>query len=192
MPDTTLMRRVPPEEMSPELRAARANAEALTGDATIIEVFANSPPAAKFFFQDFYGAVFFGGEVDRRYKELLRLRLSKTHGCFFCNRNNEAGARDVGFSEAQISALGGDADAAGWTAAERAVIALADELALTNMGGALTPDLHLALKAHFSDGQIVELGMVGAILGGLNKFAFVFDLVQREDYCPFVPQQQAA
>jgi alkylhydroperoxidase family enzyme len=56
----------------------------------------------------------------------------------------------------------------------------------------LTPDLHLALKAHFSDGQIVELGMVGAILGGLNKFAFVFDLVQREDYCPFVPQQQAA
>jgi AhpD family alkylhydroperoxidase len=191
MPDTCLMHRVPPEQMTPEIRAAREGALALTGDATIIEVFANSPTVTSFFFGDFYRTVFFGGEVERRYKELLRLRLSKTHGCWFCNRNNEAGAREVGYDDAQIAALGGDANAATFTPADRAVIDLADQLALTNMGGALTPDLHRRLKARFSDSQIVELGMVGAILGGLNKFAFVFDLVQREAYCPFVPQEAA-
>ena len=29
--------------------------------------------------------------------------------------------------------------------------------------------------------------MVGAILGGMNKLAFVLDVVAKEDYCPFVP-----
>ena len=33
--------------------------------------------------------------------------------------------------------------------------------------------------------------MVGAILGGMNKMAFVLDLVAREEYCPFVPQRAA-
>lgn len=187
----TLMHRVAPEEMGRELLAARENTIKLTGDATILEVFANSPLIVKFFFQDFYQNVFFNGEVDRRYKELLRLRLSKTHGCWFCNRNNEAGAREVGYNDDQIAALGGDACSASFTPVDRAVIDLADQLALTNMGGALTPDIHGRLKQHFTDGQVVELGMVGAILGGMNKFAFVFDLVQKEDYCPFVPKATA-
>jgi alkylhydroperoxidase family enzyme len=186
----TLMNRVAQADLSDALKAARAGALALTGDATIIEVFANSPKASEFFFNNFYQALFFNGDVPLRYKELLRLRLSKTHGCFFCNRNNEAGAKAAGFTEAQILAIGGEGTAP-FTPAEQAVLGLADELALTNMGGRLTPALYAALKAHFSDGDIVELSMVGAVLGGLNKAAFVLDLVQREAWCPFVPSEAA-
>ncbi len=182
----TLMHRVPEAQLSDALKAARASALALTGDATITEVFANSQKVCEFFFDGFYKGLFFNGDVPIRYKELLRLRLSKAHGCWFCNRNNEAGAKAAGFTDAQIQAIGGDAEA-DFTGAERAVLALADELALTNMGGALTPALYAALKAHFSDGEIVELSMVGAVLGGLNKMAFVLDLVERETWCPFTP-----
>jgi AhpD family alkylhydroperoxidase len=191
----TLMRRVPEAEMSDALKAARAGALALTGDATITEVFANSEKVCEFFFNGFYKGLFFNGDVPIRYKELLRLRLSKVHGCWFCNRNNEAGARAAGFTDVQIQAIGGDADAdfedARFTGAERAVLALADELVLTNMGGTLTPALYEALKSHFSDGEIVELSMVGAILGGLNKMAFVLNLVERETWCPFTPAEAA-
>jgi AhpD family alkylhydroperoxidase len=186
----TLMARVAEADMRDAIRASRAGALALTGDATIIEVFANSPKASTFFFEGFYQGLFFNGDVALRYKELLRLRLSKVHGCWFCNRNNEAGAKAAGFTDAQIQAIGGEAEA-DFTGAERAVLALADELVLTNMGGRLTPELYAALKAHFSDGDIVELSIVGAVLGGLNKAAFVLDLVQREDWCPFVPSQAA-
>ena len=156
----------------------------MTGDATITEVFANSQKVCDFFFDGFYQGLFFNGDVPIRYKELLRLRLSKTHGCWFCNRNNEAGAKSAGFTDAQIQAIGGDAKAE-FTAAERAVLALTDELALTNMGGTLTPELYASLKEHFTDGAIVELAMVGAVLGGLNKMAFVLNLVERETWCPF-------
>jgi AhpD family alkylhydroperoxidase len=187
----TLMGRVAEADMTESLKAARAGALALTGDATIVEVFATSPKASDFFFNDFYQNLFFGGDVPIRYKELLRLRLSKLHGCWFCNRNNEAGARAAGFTEIQIEAIGGEGDAP-FTPAERAVLALANEMALTNMAGRLTPQLYGALKAHFTDGDIVELSIVGAILGGLNKAAFVLDLVQREDWCPFAPAEAVA
>jgi AhpD family alkylhydroperoxidase len=186
----TLMNRVAEADMSDSVRTARAGALALTGDATIIEVFANSPKASGFFFNDFYQNLFFNGDVPIRYKELLRLRLSKVHGCWFCNRNNEAGARAAGFTDAQIQAIGGDGEAA-FTDAERAILGLADEMVLTNMGGRLTPALYAALKAHFTDGDIVELSIVAAILGGLNKAAFVLDLVRREEWCPFTPSAAA-
>lgn len=186
----TLMHRVPEADLSDALKAARAGALALTGDASIIEVFANSEKVCDFFFNHFYQGLFFKGDVALRYKELMRLRLSKTHGCWFCNRNNEAGAKAAGFTDAQIQAIGGDAQAE-FTGAESAVLALADELALTNMGGSLTPDLYAALKAHFTDGEIVELAMVGAVLGGLNKMAFVLNLVERETWCPFTPAEAA-
>ncbi len=186
----TLMRRIPESRMSDALKAARAGALALTGDATITEVFANSEKVCDFFFNQFYQGLFFNGDVPLRYKELLRLRLSKVHGCWFCNRNNEAGAKAAGFTDAQIQAIGGDARA-DFTGAESAVLALADELVLTNMGGSLTPELYAALKAHFSDGDIVELSMVGAVLGGLNKMAFVLNLVERETWCPFTPAEAA-
>ena len=182
----TLMHRVPEADLSDALKAARAGALALTGDATITEVFANSQKVCDFFFDGFYKGLFFNGDVPIRYKELLRLRLSKAHGCWFCNRNNEAGAKAAGFTDAQIQAIGGDVKAE-FTGAERAVLALADELVLTNMGGSLTPTLHASLKANFSDGDIVELSMVGAVLGGLNKMAFVLNLVERETWCPFTP-----
>jgi AhpD family alkylhydroperoxidase len=182
----TLMHRVPEAELSDTLKAARASALALTGDATITEVFANSEKVCDFFFDGFYKGLFFNGDVPIRYKELMRLRLSKAHGCWFCNRNNEAGARAAGFTDAQVQAIGGDA-AADFTDAERAVLALADELALTKMGGSLTPDLYAWLKTNFNDGEIVELSMVGAVLGGLNKMAFVLNLVERETWCPFTP-----
>jgi AhpD family alkylhydroperoxidase len=182
----TLMHRVPEAELSDSLKAARAGARAGTGEATLTAVLANSRKVCDFFFDGFYQGLFFNGDVAIRYKELMRLRLSKVHGCWFCNRNNEAGAKAAGFTDAQIQAIGGDAEAP-FTGAERAVLALADELALTNMGGSLTPELYASLKAHFSDGEIVELSMVGAVLGGLNKMAFVLNLVERETWCPFTP-----
>ena len=41
------------------------------------------------------------------------------------------------------------------------------------------------LKKDFTDGEIYELGMIMAVLVGVAKFTFVFDLVEKEDYCPF-------
>lgn len=41
------------------------------------------------------------------------------------------------------------------------------------------------------DATITQALSSSPTTGGLNKFAFVFDLVRRETYCPFIPQEAA-
>jgi len=187
----TPMNRIPREQLSPEQQAGWDNAMNICGEATILEVFANSPKANEFFSRHFYQGLFFEGDVDRRYKELLRYKLSLIHGCNFCNKNNYASSLQAGLTEAELDAME-DFENGPFTDADKAVIAFAGQMALTNFEGVLDQPLYDRLKKHFSDGDIVELGMVAACLGGMNKLAFVMDLVAKEPYCPFVPQSQAA
>jgi alkylhydroperoxidase family enzyme len=72
-----------------------------------------------------------------------------------------------------------------FTAAERAVIDYASQVALTNMDGELSPQLYAALRAHFSESEILELGTVMAVISGMAKLSFVLNLVDKESYCPF-------
>ncbi len=68
---------------------------------------------------------------------------------------------------------------------EKSALKLADQMVLTNEKGNISSDLYSELNAHFNDGEIYELGMIMAVLVGVAKFTFVYDLVEKEDYCPF-------
>lgn len=71
-------------------------------------------------------------------------------------------------------------------AAEKAILALADEMVLTNQQGHLSEAQRADLLAHFTPEEVLELGMTAAVLTGMAKFLFVFDLVTREQSCPIV------
>ena len=49
----------------------------------------------------------------------------------------------------------------------------------------MTPELFKRLRAHFSEADILELGVAMAIISGMAKLSFVLDLVEKESYCPF-------
>jgi alkylhydroperoxidase family enzyme len=89
-------------------------------------------------------------------------------------------------TEEQIDAFD-DPENGPFTDAERAVLGLGEQLALTQPEGTLNPALHRELAKHFSDAEILELGLVGGILAGVAKFMFAYDLVEKEDACPFHP-----
>lgn len=59
-------------------------------------------------------------------------------------------------------------------------------MVLTNHEGRLTDEQRAGLAEHFSAAEIFELGMTAAVLTGMAKFLFVFDLVTRELSCPIV------
>lgn len=177
------LRRIPPAEMSPELAADHAREQALRDDATFLEVGANAPELMHWYKQSFYREVFYGGRVDARTKELLRYRLSMTHGCAFCNKGNSKAALRAGVTERQLVRIMDETDPV-FDASDRAVLKLASRMAMTDLHGALDRTLYDALAAHFDDGQIFELGMVAGILTGMAKFIFAFDLVEREAHCP--------
>ena len=182
----TPMQRIEPDAMPDDLRAAWEHSMALRGDATFFEVFASHPELYRWYTQSFYGEVFHGGLVSRRIKELVRLRLSTMHGCRFCNQGNRVDAMAAGLTAADIEALD-DYPASSLGADEKAALRLADEMLLTNPGGELDEELYNELRRHFTDAQILELGVVLGVLAGMAKFLFAFDLVAKETNCPIHP-----
>ncbi|MEL7373171.1 MAG: carboxymuconolactone decarboxylase family protein, partial [Pseudomonadota bacterium] len=158
----------------------------LTGEPAFVEAFATAPHVLNFVMGDFYQRLFFEGQVDQRYKQIARLRLSVLHGCRTCNKQNTVGAAEAGLSADAISAIMGEYDISdALTAADKAVIAYADRVALTNPEGRLTPELTDQLREHFSSADICELGTVMAVIAGMAKLSFVLDLVEKEAYCEF-------
>ena len=183
----TLLTRVPRDELPEGARLAWDALNDLTGTPTFIEAFAKAPELLDFAMVQFYQNIFFNGRVGEKHKQLSRLRLSMNHGCRTCNLQNLSGVSGLGYSQAKIDAMWRQ-DYSSFTEDEQAVMELADELALNNAHGTLSPELHTKLKRHFSDEEILELGLCLSIIVGLVKLSFVFGLVEKEDYCEFGTQ----
>ena len=186
----TLLRRIPRQDLPAEFALAWDTLNRLSGEPAFVEAFAQAPHVLRFVMRDFYANLFFGGEVDQRYKQLARLKLSLVHGCRTCNKQNIPGALEAGFTQEQVDAME-DYERGPFTATEKAVLRFADQMVLTNMAGDMSPDLYRELSAHFTDGQICELGTVMAIIAGMAKLSFILHLVEREEYCPFGAQSAA-
>ena len=180
----TLFTRTPRDKLPEKFHLAWDTLNQLTAEPAFVEVFASNPDMLEFVMNQFYMGIFFGGKVDQRYKQLVRLKLSLLHGCRTCNKQNVPGALAAGITQAQVDAME-EFEHGPFTDAEKAVIAYADEVALTNAEGRLTPTLFQRLRAHFSEADILELGVTMAIISGMAKLSFVLDLVEKETYCPF-------
>lgn len=185
LPDT-VFNRIPRDQLDAQMQAIWDTSERLHGDTTFIEVLGNAPDAARWYMDSFYRDLFYSGRIDKKILELVRLRLANIHGCAFCNRSDRLAALSAGLSEAEVDAIG-DYKNGPFDARQKSALELADVMALTNAKGAVSKELYDRLKAHFTDGELVELGMIMAVLAGMAKFIFAYDLVEKEDYCPFVP-----
>ncbi len=185
----TLFTRTPRARLPAEFQSVWDALNRLTGEPTFIEVFASAPELVGFVMNEFYVKMFFGGRVAQRYKQLVRLRLSIVHGCRTCNKQNVPGALEAGITQEQVDSMIAGAHAAGpFTDAEKAVLEYADQMVLTNMHGDMNPALFSRLRAHFNEAEILELGVVMAIISGMAKLSFLLGLVEKEAYCPFVPE----
>lgn len=71
------------DELDDDLKQLYERAIDRTGDATFIQSAANAPELLKWYYEQFYGKLFYRGRVEPRLKELVRLRLSKIHGCAY-------------------------------------------------------------------------------------------------------------
>lgn len=184
MPDP-LLERIAPENLPEDLRALREASVDKVGEGVRLEVFGHHPDIYRFYQQTFYGTIFEGRDgtmvVDAKWKELIRLKLSLTNGCFVCNANNVPQALASGYSQEQIDAMD-DVASPLFSAQEQAVLQLGALFAIREGDPVLTPALYARLSDHFSDAEILELGFVATILSGWTKLIFAFDLVTRE--CP--------
>jgi AhpD family alkylhydroperoxidase len=178
-----LLSRLAPEALPEDFQRLRAASIDVAGDGVRLEVFGHHPAIYRFYQRTFYGAFFDndGGDMvaDRKWKELIRLKLSLTNGCFVCNAHNVPGALAAGYTREQIDAMG-DSDSPLFTPQEQAVLALGALFAIRETDPRLTPELYARLSAHFSDAEILELGFFATIVSGWTKLVFAYDLITRE------------
>ncbi len=160
------------------------SANQLTGDATFIEVFGSNPKVFDWYINDFYQKLFYSGRIETTLVELIRLRLANIHGCAFCNKGDSVHALEAGISQQQIDSLD-DPKEPLFSKREILALELANTMALINLKGQLSEELYKELSTEFQDGEIIEIGLIMAVLVGVTKMNFALDIVEKEDYCPF-------
>jgi AhpD family alkylhydroperoxidase len=178
---------VPREEMSDELKAAFDHNQELIGNTDFIQAAANAPEVIGWYFDSYYKQIFYGGRVDVRIKELVRLRLARTHGCALCNAGDTLDALAAGIDPRAVDAITSwpePVDPTWFDERELAALRYADQMSLQNMEGHVDEDLYADLRRWFSDADIFELGVAMAVLTGMAKFLFIADLVPTEASCP--------
>ena len=119
----------------------------------------------------FIDAVFGGGAVDERLREMVVLRVSSANSCHYCTETHSRTARKMRFAEDEVAALRGEGPAPKrWAPLERAVLSFSE--AISNQ-----PQRAVAeLRPHFEEAAIVELVTLAAATVMLNRFATAFAL----------------
>lgn len=113
--------------------------------------------------------------LPQRLIELVRLRVAFHNQCRSCMAIRYDPAVRDGVDEDVVCQLETPDEGADLTASDRAALGFADLLATDHH--AIDDDTFATLRAHFSDPQIVELGLHIATFVGFGRLAMAWDMI---------------
>jgi uncharacterized peroxidase-related enzyme len=162
-----------PTDHDPEIDALAAFFNATLGfPPNSVLTMMRRPPIARAF-TDLNRAVMENhGRVSSELKRLIGHVASTTAGCRYCEAHTIRAAQRFGEQEGadsgRLSAVWDYASSPLFDDAERAALEFAQ--AAASVPCAVTPDVAKALRAHWDDGEIVEIMGVIALFGFLNRW----------------------
>ncbi|WP_137177309.1 carboxymuconolactone decarboxylase family protein [Roseomonas sp. AR75] len=109
-----------------------------------------------------------GGRVTAEQKRLIGYLASHTAGCRYCEAHTILAAERFGATPERLADIWSYRTSPHFTAAECAAFDFA--IAAASVPNAVTPEIAAALKAHWDDGEIVEILGVIALFGFLNRW----------------------
>ncbi|WP_194745356.1 carboxymuconolactone decarboxylase family protein [Thermaurantiacus tibetensis] len=166
---------LPPEAWDPRLRAA-VRPEALTDlEQGLMRIFAHCPEQA-LGLAAFGGALKRGRRLPERLVELVRLRIAFHNQCRSCMAIRYRDAVADGVDEALVCALERPEEAPDLTPAEKAAIRYGEKLATDHL--AITEADYDGLREHFTEAEIVELGMTAAFFVGFGRLGATWHMVE--------------
>ena len=101
-------------------------------------------------------------------KRLIGYVASQAAGCRYCQAHTALAAHRYGVSDAKLADIWDYATSAHYSEAERAALDFA--LAAAAVPNAVTEELQARLRAHWDEGQVVEILGVVALFGYLNRW----------------------
>ncbi|MPZ41620.1 MAG: carboxymuconolactone decarboxylase family protein [Rhizobiales bacterium] len=108
------------------------------------------------------------GKVPNNFKRLIGHVASRSAGCQYCMAHTAEGAHKQGIDDQKLDAVWNYQTSPLFTPAERAALDVA--VAAGNVPNAVTDEMFLELKKHWTEEQIVEIVAVIAIFGFLNRW----------------------
>lgn len=128
------------------------------------------------------GLMGFGGALKRnrslpeRLVELVRLRVAFFNQCRSCMAIRYSDAVADGVTEGLVCSLERPQEAENLSAAEKAAIRYGELMATDHL--AIDDAIYDELRRHFSEAQIVELGMTVAFFVGFGRLAATWHMVE--------------
>jgi alkylhydroperoxidase family enzyme len=134
-----------------------------------------------------WNKVLYGGVLPHKLKEMCRTKISVAHQCGYCSTVRSNVAKAEGLTEDMVDALNDYASSDEFTPREKAALRYAD---LFKQGEhAIDKDeVYAELQRHFSDEEIIELGMLCAQTDGVGKFVKSLNVLSWEDACALNPK----
>jgi alkylhydroperoxidase family enzyme len=179
------LRFVEERELDDEKRALIASAER-TGapDPRVVRIMTRS--SAGMAWVKAWNSVLYEGKLPHRLKEMCRIRISVAHRCGYCSTVR---SKVAGLDEATVSDLLGERMRL--SPREKAALEYAD---LFKSGDeAIDSDaVYDSLRQHFSEEEIIELGMLCAQTVGVGRLVRSLNIVSWEEACELNPALEKA
>lgn len=167
--------KLPPEQWDARLVAAIRPDNLTDLEQGLTRYFAHCPEQA-------LGLMGFGGALKKnrslpeRLVELVRLRVAFFNQCRSCMAIRYSDAVADGVTEGLVCSLERPQEAANLTAAEKIAIRYGELMATDHL--AIDDAIYADLRAHFTEAQIVELGMTVAFFVGFGRLAATWHMVE--------------
>jgi AhpD family alkylhydroperoxidase len=175
---------VRPQDMPEPVRAVWE--QAAEGGKRFIAAMAHAPEHAQRLFP-YYNGVRYGTLIGPKLCELLRLAIAQTTQCPICLAARRQEAVDDGMTELQVAALVAP-DEQHFTEAELAVVSFAYKFGADHFS--IGEADFRALRRHFSEEEVTEIGMLCAQFLGFGRLVMVLGL--ENPVCPIPAGSPAA
>lgn len=179
------LRFIEESEAGPDERALIASAER-TGapDPRVVRIMSRS--AAGRAWVNCWNTVLYEGLLPHKLKEMCRIRISVAHRCGYCSTVRSNVARAEGLSEELVDEVLGERPGGPLSVKERAALEYAD---LFKSGDdAIDSDaVYERLRTHFSEEEIIELGMLCAQTVGVGRLVRSLNILSWEEACELNP-----
>jgi Uncharacterized conserved protein len=159
-----------PEELREQLDAEHKTPLELGN----LRIYAHRPELASAYAR-YMGELRKPGLLSRRLIELVRLRVAFHNQCRSCMAVRYADGAADGVDEALVCQLADPDDAPDLTDADRAALRFADLMATDHLS--IDDEVFAQLRLHFSEAEIVELGMNIAAFVGYGRLSMAMDMV---------------
>ncbi len=130
------------------------------------------------------------GKVDLKLKRLISHVASRAAGCRYCMAHTADGAAKLGVDQHKLDAVWDYQTSPLFSAAERAALDVA--VAAGGVPNAVTDEMFLELRKHWSEEQIVEIVGVIAMFGFLNRWNDTLATPLEEEPLEFAEKHLAA